>query len=72
MCCIVLNASHVFVYCSFLAPVDAFADILKRDVVSEIPVLVHLLTMSASLFVITACILTTIVATSVLSSIIDG
>jgi len=35
MSCIVLNASHVFVYCSFRnAPVDVLADILRRDVVS--------------------------------------
>jgi len=34
MCCIVLNASHVFMYHSFhSAPVDAFAGILRGDVV---------------------------------------
>jgi len=34
MCCIVLDVSHVFVYCSFRnAPVDALVDILRRDVV---------------------------------------
>jgi len=35
MCCIVLDASHIFVHCSFRnAPIDAFADILMGDVVS--------------------------------------
>ena len=35
MCCIVLDASHVFMYCSFRnALVDALADVLRRDVVS--------------------------------------
>jgi len=35
MCCIVFNASHVFVYRSFRsAPVDVFAGILRGDVVS--------------------------------------
>ena len=72
MCCIVLDASHVFVYCSFRnVPVDALADILRRDVVSYISILVHLLTMSTSLFVVTASVPTTIVAMGVLPSIID-
>jgi len=35
MCCIVLNASRVFMYRSFRStPVDAFAGILRGDVVS--------------------------------------
>ena len=35
MCCIELDVSHVFVYRSFSnAHVDAFADILRRDVLA--------------------------------------
>ena len=35
MCRIVLDASQVFVHCSFHnAPVDVLADIFRRDVVS--------------------------------------
>jgi len=35
MCCVVLNASHVFVHRSFRgALVDAFVGILRRDVVA--------------------------------------
>jgi len=52
-------------------PVDAFADILRRDVVSQVPVLVHLLTTSVSLFVVTASVPTTIVVMDVPPSIID-
>ena len=63
MCCIVLDASHIFMYCLFRnAPVDVFVDILRRDVVSQV---VHFLTMSASLFMVTASVLTTIVAMGV-------
>ena len=72
MCCIVLDALHVFVYCSFCnAPIDAFADIPSRDVVSQVSVLVHLLTMSAPLFVVTVSVSTTIVTMGVLPSIFD-
>jgi len=50
-------------YCPFRnAPVDVFVDILRRDVVSQV---VHFLTMSASLFMVTASVLTTIVAMGV-------
>ena len=35
MCYIALDASHVFIYCSFRnAPIDAFTDVLRRDVVA--------------------------------------
>ena len=35
MCYIVLDASYIFMYCMLRdAPVDAFANILRRDVVS--------------------------------------
>ena len=72
MCCIVLDALHVFVYCSFHnAPVDVFVDILSRDVLSQVSVLVHLLTTSAPLFVVTVSVSTTIVAMGVLPSIVD-
>ena len=72
MCSIVLVALHVFVYCSFRnVPVDTFVDILSRDVVSQVSVLVHLLTTSAPLFVVTVSVPTTIVAMGVLPSIVD-
>jgi len=53
------------------APVDAFMDILRRNVVSEVPVLVHFLTTSASLFVVTASVPTTIITMGVPPSIVD-
>ena len=47
MCCVVLNAPHIFMYCTFRdAPVDALMDILRRDVASQVLVLVYLLTTS--------------------------
>jgi len=71
MCCVVLDASHIFMYCSFRdAPVDAFADIFRRDVVSQVSILVHLLTTSVSLFMVTASVPTTIVTMGVLPQII--
>jgi len=73
MCCIVLNASHIFMYRSLRdAPVDAFTDILRRDAVSQVLVLIHLLTTSASLHVVTAGVPTTVVATRVLPAIVGG
>ena len=72
MCCIVLDASHIFMYCSFRnAPVDAFVDIFRWYVVLQVSILVHLLTASASLFVVTASVPTTIVAMGVPPLIID-
>ena len=53
------------------APIDAFAGILRRDVVAQIPVLVYFLTTSTPLFVVAAGILTTVVATGVFPSIIS-
>ena len=73
MCCIVLNASHVFMYCTLCdAPVDAFADVLRRDVVSQALVLVYLWTTSASLLAVTASVPTMVVASSVLPAIVGG
>ena len=73
MCCIVLNVSHIFMYCALCdAPIDAFADILRRDVVSQVLVLVYLLTTSASLLAVTASVPTTVVASSVLPAIVGG
>jgi len=52
MCCIVFNASHVFVYCSFRnAPVDALADVFRRDVVSSLGTVGVALFVLLSLFV---------------------
>jgi len=73
MCCIILDASHVFVYCSFSnAPVDALAGIPMRDALSQVPILVHLLATSTSLFVVIASIQTTVVTMGVLPAIVDG
>ena len=70
MCCIVLNLSHIFMYCALRdVPIDAFADILRRDVVSQVLVL---LTTSASLLAVTASFPTTVVASSVLPAIVGG
>ena len=73
MCCIVLIAPHIFMYCTFCdAPVDAFVDVFRRDVVSQVLVLVYLLTTSASLLAVTANVPTTVVASSVLPAIVGG
>ena len=73
MCCIILNASHIFMYCALRdATIDAFADILRWDVVSQVLVLVYLLTTSASLLAVTASVPTTVVASSVLPAIVGG
>jgi len=71
--CIVLDASHVFVYCSISnAPVDALAGIPMKEALSKVPVLVHLLTTSTSLFVVIASVPTTVVAMGVLPAIVGG
>ena len=73
MCCIILNASQIFVYRSFRsAPVDAVAGILERDVVVQIPVLVYFLTMPAPLLAVTARVLTSVVASSDLLATVGG
>jgi len=70
---IVLNAPYIFMYCTFCdAPVDAFMDVLRREVVSQVLVLVYLLTTSASLITVTASVPTTVVAPSVLPAIVGG
>jgi len=73
VCCIVLNASQVFVCRSFRsAPVDAVAGILGRDVVAQIPVLVYFLTTPAPLLAVTARVLTMVVAFSDLPTTVGG
>jgi len=60
--CIVLNATQVFVNCSFRgAPVYAVPGVFGRDIVSEIPMLVYFLTTPVILFAVAASVLTTIV-----------
>ena len=59
---VVLNATQVFVHCSFRgAPVDVVPGVFGRDVVSKIPVLVYFLTTTAILLAVTASIPTAIV-----------
>jgi len=71
MCCVVLDASHIFMYCSFRnAPIDAFADIFRWYVVSQVLILVHLVTAFASLFVVIASVPTMIVTMGVLPPIV--
>ena len=75
MCCIVLDAAHVFVCRSIIdASVDALAGVLVREVLPEIMVSsrVYLLVVSVPLLVVAAIVVTMIVVMSCLPAVVDG
>jgi len=75
MCCIVLDATHVFVCRSIVgASVDALAGVLVREILPEItvPSLVYLLVIPMPLLAVATSVPTTVVVMRWPPTVVDG